>query len=240
MSVDWWAPLLTGLVGSLHCLGMCGPIAVSLPLKERTAGTRLFSGLIYNSGRTLMYGLVGLLLGTAGLGLHFWGVQQWASIAAGAVMILSVAFPLVVSRPALPGKLDRALSSYRQRFGALFAMRTYRALFLIGLLNGLLPCGLVYVALAGAVLTPDPLSGAVYMMIFGAGTVPALLAAGMAGSLAGMSFRTRLRSVIPYLVLFIGTLFVLRGMNLGIPYLSPKMEPPKQKTEVFQKPECCH
>jgi len=238
--MDFWQPLIIGLLGSFHCMGMCGPIAISLPLKENSWGTRILSGLLYNSGRVLTYMFLGVIFGLLGLGIHVWGFQQWASIGVGTVMILSVAFPMLFHGSGLTGGIDRLFSGFKKFFGRFFGFRTYLSTWIIGLLNGFLPCGLVYIALAGALVSSGPLYGAMYMMIFGLGTIPAMLALLLLGNVFSMAFRRNVQKLIPFLILLIGILFVLRGMNLGIPYISPKMEAQqKQKTEQLQKPKCC-
>jgi sulfite exporter TauE/SafE len=238
--MDFIQPLILGLLGSFHCMGMCGPIAVSLPLKENSWETRIVSGILYNLGRVITYVLLGLIFGSLGLGIHIWGIQQWVSIGAGTVMILGVAFPVLFHGQRITGGLDRMFSGFRMHFSRFFGLRTYVSTWIIGLLNGFLPCGLVYIALAGALVSTSPFNGALYMMAFGLGTIPALLSLAFLGNFVSMAFRRKMQVMIPYLVILIGILFVLRGMNLGIPYVSPKMEPQKAGTEQLQKPECCH
>lgn len=239
--MDFYQPLIIGILGSFHCMGMCGPIAVSLPLKEQSWSTRVISSGLYNFGRVTTYGFLGLIFGSLGLGIHMWGMQQWVSIGVGAVMILSVGFPVLSHGARLTGGLDSIFSGFKRLFGKFFGFRTYLSTWIIGLLNGFLPCGLVYIALAGALVSTSPLNGALYMMLFGLGTVPALLSISLLGNVLSMALRKRIQKVIPFMILLIGVLFVLRGMNLGIPYISPKMEQhPKHKTEQLQKPECCH
>ena len=237
--MDFIQPLVIGLMGSFHCIGMCGPIALALPLKERSSATLLSSGLLYNFGRTVSYATLGMLFGTLGLGLHIWGIQQWVSIGMGTLMILGVAWPVVFHGASLEGGTSRLFGGVKKLLGRFFAFRTYRSVLVIGFLNGFLPCGLVYIALAGALVSPDPITGALYMAWFGLGTIPALLAVSLAGNVVGARFRAGARKAGPFLVIVVGVLFVLRGMNLGIPYVSPKMEPQKQQTEQIQKPACC-
>lgn len=238
--MDFWQPLMIGLFGSFHCIGMCGPIALSLPLKENSWHTRVISGVLYNLGRAMTYIFLGLIFGLLGLGIHIWGIQQWVSIGVGTTLILGVAFPALFHGPKWTGRIDSLFSGFKRYFGRFFGFRTYRSTFAIGLLNGLLPCGLVYIALAGALVSVGPLNGALYMMIFGLGTMPALLSISLLGNVIGMGFRRGMQKLVPFMVILIGILFVLRGMDLGIPYLSPKMgQPQKQKTEQLQKPKCC-
>jgi hypothetical protein len=170
-----------------------------------------------------------------------WGFQQWVSIGVGAVMILSVAFPMLFHNAKLTGVFYPVFAGFKRQFGRFFGLRTYKSTLMIGLMNGFLPCGLVYIALAGALVSNTPVSGALYMMVFGLGTIPALLSLSLLGNIISVSIRRRVQKLIPFLILLIGILFVLRGMNLGIPYLSPKMDQQqKHQTEQIQKPECCH
>ncbi|MGV9012335.1 MAG: sulfite exporter TauE/SafE family protein [Flavobacteriales bacterium] len=89
------------------------------------------------------------------------------------------------------------------------------------MLNGLLPCGLVYIALAAALMQDGPLASAAFMVAFGLGTWPALIAVRLGGSMIPNGKRALFRRFQPYLVAAMGLLFVLRGSGLGIPYVSP-------------------
>jgi sulfite exporter TauE/SafE len=230
----WWMEgFVIGLMGSLHCVGMCGPIALALPLREDTRFTRLLSALLYNLGRVFTYSIMGLVLGFIGQNLMIWGWQRWASIGMGSIMVLSIILPILFSRLprlAIPSQLTQWI---QKPFGFLFSQRTFWAIGLIGMLNGLLPCGLVYIALAGALTSGFPAEGALYMAAFGLGTLPMLFALNVAKTMFPSRFRIRLGRIIPWLVLFFGLLFILRGLNLGIPYISPKMEKPGCA-------KCCH
>jgi uncharacterized protein len=228
--------LVLGFLGSLHCAGMCGPIALALPLNSRSWASRITGGLLCNSGRTITYILLGTIFGLAGMGLALGGLQQWTSIAAGVIMILSVVVPRIGKLSDGFSRLTSPLTNgLKKAFGKLFSQRTYGSLFMIGLLNGFLPCGLVYIALAGALVMSLALQGALYMLIFGIGTFPMMLAISLAGNLATQKLRQRMRLAIPYFIVLLGLLFILRGMNLGIPYLSPKLAEQSGKPAM----ECC-
>jgi sulfite exporter TauE/SafE len=235
-NLEYASALLLGLVGSLHCAGMCGPIAVALPLNNRSWFSRISGGLLYNAGRTVTYGLMGIVLGLAGMGIALGGMQQWVSVAVGAIMVLSVLVPRL-------GKFgnriiqvtDSMTSHFKKPLIKLFKQRTYSSLLLIGLLNGFLPCGLVYIALAGALLMSKPHEGFLYMIFFGIGTIPMLLVISLAGNLLSQKVRLQLSRIIPLFIVLLGILFILRGLNLGIPYVSPKLS---QQGETA-KMECC-
>ncbi len=222
-----------GLMGSFHCAGMCGPIAIALPLHGNTIPQKIFGGALYNIGRTITYGIMGAIFGLLGQGIQMIGFQQKVSVIMGVVMIISVIFPALFkyqysmdkSWLSMVGKLKRSI-------GQLFAIRSFSSLFFIGLLNGLLPCGLVYMAIAGAIGTGNVTEGSLYMILFGLGTIPMLLSISLAGNILSLTVRKKINKLIPVLVVVVGILFILRGLSLGIPFLSP----PKQKIEQkFEK-----
>lgn len=225
----------------MHCLGMCGPIAVAIPLHRDNWLMKVTGGVLYNTGRIITYGILGALFGLLGRGIHLAGLQQWASIGLGIVMILSVLFPVVFREKI---KIDKIFSGYSGRligrFRVLFSRRTLGNLLFIGLLNGLLPCGLVYMAIAGAINTNQLVTGIAFMVAFGIGTTPALLVLSLAGNVVTSSFRRRAARIIPVFIVILGILFILRGMSLGIPYVSPKSEKLEVKQEMNTGEPCCH
>jgi len=223
---------LIGILGSFHCIGMCGPIALALPLKNQTLLTRIISSLLYNGGRSITYGIMGLLFGLLGRGLYLGGLQRWTSIVLGIIMVLSVIFPILFRKVKLESRVDAALFSVKKLFSRFLSVRTYKSLFIIGLLNGLLPCGLVYIALAGAIVAGTAFDGALFMILFGLGTIPVMFAIPVAGSMISLKFRNRIGKIIPYFIILIGLIFILRGLNLGIPYLSPHID-------KGMKAKCC-
>lgn len=234
--MEYLSALVVGLVGSLHCAGMCGPIAIAIPLNNHSWWARLSGAFLYNAGRTVTYALLGAIFGLAGLGLALGGLQQWVSIALGMIMILSVLVPRVGALgKSLTRISDRVTSRFKTLFGKYFRIRTYSSLFILGILNGFLPCGLVYIALAGALVMSHVMEGALYMVFFGLGTIPMMMALSLAGNVLSGTLRTRLNRVLPYFIILLGIIFILRGMNLGIPYLSPKLN----KTATEATMECC-
>ena len=240
MIFDFIAPLTIGLVGSFHCIGMCGPIAVALPLKSHSAGAKIAGGLLYNVGRTLTYAVLGFLFGLLGAGIHLAGFQQWTSILLGVIMILSVLFPYFFKQRISLGALFTGYAGRLiARLRKLFSDHSYQSLFTIGLLNGLLPCGLVYVAIAGAINTNHVFSGALFMILFGLGTIPMMLLISLTGNMVSSRLKAAMRQVVPYFIVLLGILFILRGLSLGIPYVSPKAE---KLAPVEQSMEhgCCH
>lgn len=211
---------LTGLFGSFHCAGMCGPIVFALPGKEKSGFAFYLGRLVYNSGRIFTYMLLGIILGAFGLGLKLAGIQQSLSIGAGIIIIVSVVIGFFRKGNVAFNPL-KLFSN--QLFKKLFTKANNISLFSIGLLNGLLPCGFVYIALIGASATQDIQHGALFMMVFGLGTFPMMFGVSVIGQFLSSSIRSNISKLTPYLAILIGCMFILRGMNLGIPYLSPKI-----------------
>jgi sulfite exporter TauE/SafE len=223
---------LTGLFGSFHCAGMCGPIAFALPSKNLTGLGFYFSRLLYNFGRIFTYSLLGLLLGLFGSGLKMAGIQQSLSIAAAVFIFAWALFQLMGWRSLSVQPLKWLGKGW---FSKLMGNTHPFSLFMIGLLNGLLPCGFVYLALVGASVTQNALDGTLFMACFGAGTFPMMFGVSVIGQFLSQSVRSRLNALSPYFAIFIAVLFLLRGLNLGIPYVSPKI-----KMEQMQADSLCH
>ena len=219
-----WTAFTLGLLGSFHCIGMCGPIALALPVGGNSLGERVAAAFTYNSGRILTYSLFGVLFGIIGKTFALAGWQQAFSITIGVLIVLSILLPGVLSSGTkISGFAYGFTSRIKRWMKDFFQQRTLSSFFFIGMLNGLLPCGLVYLAMAGASATSGPAEGAAYMAMFGAGTLPVMLSVIVAGNFISVNIRNRIRKAMPYVILLIGVLFILRGLNLGIPYVSPKM-----------------
>jgi sulfite exporter TauE/SafE len=204
---------------------MCGPIVVALP-GGFGRGTRLVvSRLLYSSGRVMTYVLMGALVGLIGKSIVLAGFQQWLSIAAGIGIILAVLLPANITQKIFPAKFNYlVVERIKKAWGALLQRRTMTSMFAIGLLNGLLPCGFLYAGLAAAATTGSAIGAAAYMAMFGLGTIPALLATSLFGSLLNLRVRQFFLRLLPVGAVVLGLLLVLRGMNLGIPYISPKLD----------------
>lgn len=212
-----FAPLLLGLAGSLHCVGMCGPLLLALPLDA--AGKRHVMGqmLLYHSGRILMYATLGILFGLLGKGIALAGFQKVLSITAGLLMIgmafAAWRFEQLVAR--IPG-FGTFSQRVKTQMGRMLRQNGAKALFTLGMLNGLLPCGMVYAALAGAIASFGGLEGGLFMLIFGAGTLPLLLAVSVLGRSFSVSVRQKLRYWQPVLLTLAGILLLQRGLHLDL------------------------
>ena len=227
--------LSIGFLGSFHCIGMCGPIALALPMQS-TSGLQKYSGIIlYNFGRAVTYSALGLLFGFLGNQFRLWGFQQAVSIAAGVLILV-----FILSNFSFASRIQwlAKLNDWVQHsLGKLLKAPKNPASFLsIGLLNGLLPCGLVYVAIAAALATTETLQGTLLMFAFGMGTLPVMAGLMMFGHLISHHFRQKLNRAVPVLVGLMAVILILRGMNLGMPFLSPRLEKNSSAVECGHKP----
>lgn len=217
-----WSAFLIGLLGSFHCVGMCGPLALAVPSRGLN---RVLAALTYNLGRVLTYSVLGFLTGLVGKGFSLAGFQQGLSIIAGVAILLIILLPENQANRFLAGRwLYAPIATLKQKLGILFTQSTYASVFSIGILNGLLPCGLVYVALFAALALGNPLLSFSYMALFGIGTFPLMLTLIVSGNLISQGLRTKIRKIVPVTVAIVGLLLIARGMNLGIPYVSPKIQ----------------
>jgi sulfite exporter TauE/SafE len=228
MDLVWTAALL-GLVGSLHCAGMCGPLALALPASSSGPMRYLAGRLAYNGGRILTYCLLGILFGLLGKTLWITGLQQRASIALGIVLLLGLVFS---GRLAALQPMSGWVTRLKGAMARYLRTRSLGGFAVLGLLNGLLPCGLVYVACAGAAATGGLLEGTAYMAVFGFGTVPMMLTISLSGRLLQGALRRSLARAVPVSVGLLAAVLILRGMGLGIPYLSPDLS-------GTNDPACC-
>lgn len=238
--MEVWTGFIVGFVGSLHCVGMCGPIALALPVFGESKLQVFLGRLLYNLGRIITYSILGALFGLFGSRLILFGLQQYVSIAIGALILLYVLIPRKIKTRVSELSFYTAIVKFlKTNFSKLISKRTNRSLFTIGLLNGVLPCGFVYVGIAGAVSTNGWIEGALYMALFGLGTTPIMFATAMLGKVINFNLRAKINKLIPTFAAILAILFILRGLNLGIPYISPKFEYPTAKTEI-QGVDCCH
>lgn len=230
------AAFILGLLGSLHCVGMCGPIALMLPVDRSSNLKRAVQTASYHIGRITAYSLIGLVLGIVGKSFSIFGLQQQLSIALGVLMILVVILP---QKPFQKFKITaffhKFISKIKQNLGVSLKKKTADTFLTIGFLNGFLPCGLIYIAVFASIATGSLWESSLYMVFFGLGTVPLMSVAVYASSFLKSIKRRQIQKIIPIFVVIIGVLFILRGMGLGIPYISPK-----SVTEMVSSQMECH
>jgi uncharacterized protein len=229
--------LALGFLGSLHCIGMCGPIALALPSQSNSELGFYFGRILYNFGRVITYSTMGLIIGWIGQKINLAGYQQIVSVSLGVIILITVLFPDRTKNYFIKLKHIQSVTKILQlSIGALLGKGRQGSLFAIGMLNGFLPCGFVYVALTGAVASGDVEKSILFMTLFGLGTIPAMFSTSIATNLLGQNFRKKTNRVIPLFASLLAIIFILRGLNLGIPYLSPKI---KTVIQVSPLHDCC-
>lgn len=217
-----YSAFIFGLISSLHCIGMCGPIALMLPVDRKNEVKRVLQTFLYHIGRLTSYATLGLLFGLLGKGFQLAGFQQQVSILVGLSIILIVVIPeKVVMKYNFSRPVYQIISKVKSTLGQQFKRKSWDSFFIIGLLNGFLPCGLVYAALFGAIAMQSASFGVLYMLLYGLGTVPMMSAVVFISNFITQSWRLKIQKAIPVIAIIIGSLFIIRGLGLGIPYLSP-------------------
>lgn len=213
----YWTALLLGLAGSLHCVGMCGPLMLAIPMPRAARWQAAAQVLVYQLGRIGTYGVLGLLFGLLGKGIAIAGFQQALSVLAGGLLLAAAVFAVEWERAALALPGIRGLTRWVQRrIGGLLQRHPKGAAFGVGLLNGLLPCGLVYAAIAGAISMTSGWGGSAFMLLFGLGTLPLLFVLMVSGQRLGGVWRSRLRLIQPALLAVAGMLLLFRGLHLDL------------------------
>lgn len=214
-----------GLASSLHCVGMCGPIAFSLGLNPDNKVDFALRNFTYQFGRVTTYSTLGIILGVLGKSISFAGLQQPLSIVIGVLMILMVAMPKNLGTSNFGFKpLTKVMLKVKQGLGKFIRRKNYSSLYITGLLNGLLPCGPVYAALTGSIAMGSILGGASFMLMFGLGTIPLMFATVFMGNFVSLTVRQKILKLYPVIMILLGVLFILRGLDLGIPFISPTQE----------------
>ncbi|MBL7740777.1 MAG: sulfite exporter TauE/SafE family protein [Chitinophagaceae bacterium] len=232
-----WAAIIAGFslgaVSSLHCVGMCGPLALALPVHHLSKSQQLISLFLYQFGRIITYAAFGLVFGLAGRRIYLAGFQQWFSIIMGATVLLLVILYWVYKNPLQPSVFKRffvAVQSYMIK--AFQSKKSVAGFLLMGMANGLLPCAMVYVAVAGALTTTEISYSVLFMAMFGAGTLPAMMAVSYFGRMVSLPVRNIFRKAVPVFMTIMAILLILRGLNLGIPFISPVLNGPAGETVV--------
>jgi sulfite exporter TauE/SafE len=231
-----YSALIFGLISSLHCIGMCGPIAMMLPVDRNNPAKKVIQIMIYHLGRLTAYASLGLVFGILGKGFYMAGIQQNISIIVGVMMITIAIVPeRLFMKYNFSKPVYKIISKVKSSLGSQFKRKSPDALFTIGLLNGFLPCGMVYAALFGAIAMQDVTLGVSYMLLYGLGTIPMMSAVVFISNIVSVPLRSKLQKIIPVVAVFIGILFIIRGLGLDIAYLSPS------NTNLFVKANAsCH
>lgn len=215
----YWIAFTLGFFGSLHCIGMCGPLALAVQSSKKVQGSAaFFSSLQYNTGRTIGYVSLGLLFGILGSAASFGGVQRGVSILLGVVMVLFFLFSinpdhLISKVPAI----SRFYTSISQKlFGLLRKSEKVPSLYL-GTINGFLPCGLVYIAIAGAISLSNIWGSIGFMLFFGLGTFPAMIGVTLGHQAVSQKLRMSLKRLYPIITLVMGAYLIYRGLMSKLP-----------------------
>ena len=234
--MEYLSGFLIGFLGSFHCIGMCGPLAISIPRRKEGRLPLIADTLFYNGGRILTYTLIGAFAGSVGSSLGIAGIQEKLSLVIGAILLLTVIIPRKAYSPLMKHSfIQNYIFGIKTAFQKYFQKSGIISILIIGILNGFLPCGLVYVALGTSLTFADPLNSGLFMLFFGLGTLPSMAFIFSFKNIISIEFRRRINRLLPFGVALVATLLILRGLSLGIPYISPALT-----DSINKKQECCH
>ena len=238
-----FAALGLGFATGFHCIGMCGPIALSLGLSKSQQVNFHLQNLTYQFGRIFTYTLLGAIVGIVGEGFHLAGFQQYITVFAGILLIIMALFSFGGDFASKIPAINNALLSVKINLGKFLQKKDYTSRFLTGVLNGFLPCGMVYMALTASLAAGGIWQSALFMTVFGLGTFPFMFAVVLFGNLINTATRNKILKFVPIFMLVLGGLFILRGLEIGIPYISPKKEAlkvEKQNSMEKSSDKNCH
>jgi len=199
-----YTAIIMGLAGSLHCAGMCSPLAMAMTRNKPF----LRSGILYNSGRIFLYGLLGALAAAFGSFIHLNAYQQIISILLGGIFLLAGLSFRSMRVPFFDRAVTAFTSRLRKGFELLSNQKSGPSTFMLGMLNGMLPCGLTYLALSACLILPSATDGLLFMLLFGFGTWPVMIGSVKLLSLLRHSFPLARLSKIA--LVFIGCTLLLR------------------------------
>lgn len=226
-----------GLSSSFHCIGMCGPLALIAPIERKNKYTEIRDTLTYNFGRLISYSFLGFIVGVLGLSFTLLLSGQYISIIFGTLMLLfaiQVYYPFFTFQSKITdqltiqiGRIFSKLKSYNLAYPAV----------LFGIINGFLPCAMVYFGLLNAMSSHNNLISIYAMIAFGIGTMPAMLALGFIKQKKIIS-KLYFKKAVPFLLIIAALLTILRGLGLGIPLISPSITD-SNSSHQNPKMECC-
>lgn len=214
MDIFFWSALTVGFFGSFHCAGMCGPIAMALPNADQPMTSLFVSRLLYNVGRVTTYSIFGALVGLLGHSLSINGWQSDISILSGIIIILFVLFNTQAVQTKINHRIYKFTASLKKILGSFMQKKSFASLYFIGVLNGFLPCGFVYLALAGAASSHGVLEGMSYMALFGLGTIPMMLILSLSGSFISIKARNWVQKISPVVAIVLALFLIQRGVML--------------------------
>jgi len=216
-SVLFTTAFVLGLSSSFHCVGMCGPLLLAVPTRASN-NYQWLEIIIYHAARIFTYALLGILVGFAGWRLQVANLQQFFSLTIGVILLIYVFAGRFFADASWLLAFNKMIFSF---FGFAAKQKGQWGTLLLGVANGLLPCGMVYIALTGAMATAKISDAATFMLLFGVGTLPLLFVFNFYGVRLQAAVKQRIKLIAPLLIIIMGLLLILRGLNLGIPYISP-------------------
>jgi uncharacterized protein len=205
----WWTALVMGFAGSLHCAGMCSPLAMAVTSQKPF----LLHKITYNTGRILTYGILGMIAASFGSLFMITPWQGIISFAVGALFLLmGIGAISGVRIPFITTALHRFTSRLKNLFNFWLKKKNSFAVLIMGMLNGLLPCGLTYLAMTYCFIMPSMMEGFWFMILFGVGTWPVMIGFTWLLSIGFGKIKVNYQRITTVVFIMIGVWLVARVM----------------------------
>lgn len=212
----WVSALILGFAGSLHCVGMCSPLAMAVTMNRPSA---ILNRLIYNAGRILTYGLLGMLIAAIGMTLPLRNFQNITSICLGLFLLLiGLGGIRTVHIPFITPLLQTVTNFLKKAFAGHLRQKTSMSVFILGTLNGLLPCGLTFIALTWCLSLAGPIDGLFFMLLFGMGTLPVMLGVTALIPLFVKKFNWNVQGLASSMMIISGIILIARVFFVHLPH----------------------
>ncbi len=225
---------LIGITGSMHCIGMCGPLAILIG-SDRFNST-LVDSILYHTGRITSYLLIGILVGLIGISIGFLRLEQYFSVLLGIILLLITTMGMKIGTIQSSFFVQR-MNQINEFIRKMIANNLgFLPMYFKGMMNGFLPCGLVLVAISTSAGLSSLTDSLLMMLGFGIGTFPLMLFVSLSHQLINSRIRRIFSKMAPAVSIIMACLLILRGLNLGVPYLSPYIN----RFDLLQSVIHCH
>jgi uncharacterized protein len=211
-----WTAVILGFTGSLHCLGMCSPLAMAV---TKMSSTAILSRLLYNLGRILTYGILGSMVATVGLGAPIIKYQNIVSILLGILLVVIGFQGISLNKvPVITRTLGAVSLFLKKLFSKFLQQKSHLSTFTLGALNGILPCGLSFLALTYCITLQGPADGFIFMSAFGLGTLPVMLGFTSVFHWVINTFKVQTKSITTGLLILSGLILIARVFFIHLPH----------------------
>jgi len=218
--IFYFSAFLIGLAGSVHCVGMCGPLALAIPGASKDKGFTFFLRTIaYQISRISGYGVLGLIVGFFSQGMQITGIQPYFSLLSGIILLFLGFFGIIPEVNAFSKYpiIQHFQVKINRIIGTVMTNEHFSTPFVLGFLNAMLPCGMIYIAMGTGLSSGNMSEAALYLISFGLGTLPLMFMMSLSGQFLSLQMRRSWQKTIPIIFMISGIILIYKGMNIDLP-----------------------